>query len=93
MRAKYNNERSVSLQRMFPETAKVGVRKTRSNGRGGPRVFHTMLSTAIRTPMVITDRDLYASVTLYLEGLGKEFSDLRQKDLRARVNKRAARWG
>ena len=91
MRASYNHERSVPLQRMFPETAKVGVRKTHSNGRGAPRVFHTMLNTAIRTPMVITDHDLYAQIAAYLTSLGEEFTALLRQDIRATVNRRAAR--
>ena len=71
MRSNYNHERAVPLQRMFPESAKVGVRKSKSNGQGGARVFHTMLNTAIRTPMIITDRDLYTQVTAFLNGLGR----------------------
>ena len=71
MRAKYNSERSVALQRMFPETAKINVRKTASNGRGGPRVFHTMLNSAIRTksPMAITDPDLFGQVKATMDAL------------------------
>lgn len=87
MRAKYNGERAVPLQRMFPETAKVGVNKTRSNGRGSSRVFHKMTSGAIRTPMIVTDRDLYRKVAAQLSDMAKEFSDAFQQDVRAKVER------
>lgn len=92
MRAKYNSERSVALQRMFPETASIGVNRTHSNGAGDARVFHKMGQGAIRTPMAITDRDLYGSVASHLTALAGEFSGMAQQDLRAKVNRRAARY-
>lgn len=91
MRGRYGHERAAPLQRMFPETAKIGVRKTRSNGRGGARVFHTMTRAAIRTPMAITDQGLYRSTGAYLEGLGREIAAEIQRDNRALVTRRAAR--
>jgi hypothetical protein len=92
MRANYNSERAVPLQRMFPEMAKVGVRQSFSNGQGGPRVFHTMVNTAIRTPMAITDHGLYSDVSSYLASLTGEFARLMQENMRERVNRRAARY-
>lgn len=92
MRANYNSERSVALQRMFPESAGIGIRKSFSNGRGQPRVFHTMSNTAIRTPQIITDRDLYGRVTAQATSMAGEFATLFQQELRERVNKRAARY-
>jgi len=91
MRAKYNSERSVALQRMFPETASIGVRKAHSNGEGAPRVFHKMGRGAIRTPMVITDHSLYSTVASQIRSLAEEFSGMAQQDVRARVNRRASR--
>jgi hypothetical protein len=93
MRASYNHERSVPLQRMFPESAKVTVIKSHSNGRGGARVFHKMAHGSIRTPMVVTDRELYGRVNEFLAGLGREFTDMHVRDVRDRVKERAARWG
>jgi TET-Associated Glycosyltransferase len=92
MRGTYGHDRAVSLQRMFPETARVNVRKTHSNGLGKPRVFHTMIPGAIRTPMIITDHDLYGRVTAYLENMGRELGEMRRQDNRAKINRRAARW-
>jgi hypothetical protein len=91
MRANYNHERAVPLQRMFPETARVGVRQSRSNGMGGSRVYHTMLNSAIRTPMVITDLELYGQVASFLASLGQEFNGLHQQATRAKVAKRASK--
>jgi hypothetical protein len=61
MRAKYDATRSVQLQRLMPQGAKVGVRASRSNGRGGPRVFHTMPPGAIRNPVTVRNRRLYTA--------------------------------
>lgn len=59
MRAHYNNERSVQLQRMFPESARIGVRATHANGRGTPRIFHSMARNAIKNPLVVRDPILF----------------------------------
>ncbi len=94
MRKNYDSRRSVTLQRMFPQTAKIGVRAAKSNGRGGPRVFHTMIPGAIRTPMIITDHDQYAEVSAYLSGLIRRYASEYRASLSARVEARAAgqRW-
>lgn len=55
MRAKYNHERSRQLQAVFPHSAKVGVRRAKANGQGGPRVFHTMKPGAVRNPLLVSD--------------------------------------
>jgi hypothetical protein len=92
MRGRYDSERAVPLQRMFPETAKVAIRKRHSNGEGTSRVFHSMSAAAIRTPMVITDRDAYSKVAAYLTSLGLEFSEQQRQEVRAKVDRRAARY-
>jgi hypothetical protein len=92
MRARYNHERAVPLQRMFPESARVSIQKSHSNGRGGPRVFHTMTNAAIRTPMIITDRERYSRIAAHLTALAEEFTSLYRQDVRAKVSKRASRY-
>jgi hypothetical protein len=92
MRARYTGERAVPLQRMFPESAKIGIRKAHSNGRGGSRVFHTMGRGALRTPMVITDRELYGRVGDFLRMLGRETVEERHGDLMEKAQQKAARW-
>ncbi|MDN5919390.1 MAG: hypothetical protein L0I76_30550 [Pseudonocardia sp.] len=73
MRSAYNHERSVQLQRIFPESAKVGVRKTTANGRGTARVFHTMLRGAIRNPLAVHDPDLFAAAKAQLVDIAAEW--------------------
>lgn len=73
MRAHYGAERAVQLQRLFPQSAKVNVRATRSNGRGGPRVFHTMPPGAMRNPLVVRDRDLFGRVRDAFQALTEEW--------------------
>lgn len=91
MRAKYNHERSVQLQRIFPESAKIGVRLTRANGQGEPRVFHTMTANAIRNPMTISDQQLYDSLRARFADLISEWRQLKHASNREKVMKRAAR--
>jgi hypothetical protein len=66
-------ERAVQLQRLFPQAAKVNVRATRSNGRGGPRAFHTMPPGAVRNPLVVRDRDLFGRVRDAFQSLTEEW--------------------
>jgi hypothetical protein len=73
MRAHYGAERAVQLQRLFPQAAKVNVRATRSNGRGGPRAFHTMPPGAVRNPLVVRDRDLFGRVRDAFQSLTEEW--------------------
>jgi hypothetical protein len=90
MRAHYNQERAVQLQRLFPESARVNVRATRSNGRGGPRAFHTMPAGAIRNPLVIRDPALLGAVRDALEGLTEAWWAAEQEAVRDKVRRRAA---
>jgi hypothetical protein len=69
MRQHYGHTRAVQLQHIFPESAKVAVRATHSNGRGGARVFHTMQSGSIRNPLIVHDHDLFGRVRDALGGL------------------------
>jgi hypothetical protein len=89
MRAHYGDTRAVQLQRLFPEAAKVNVRATRSNGRGEPRVFHTMPPGAIRNPLVIRDRALYGAVRDRLSALVVEKMEAERQVIREKVARRA----
>jgi hypothetical protein len=95
MRAHYGGSRAAGLQRAAPEMARISVRATRVNGRGGPRVYHTMIPGAIRTPLAISDRQLYAAAAARLSGLADEFTQMFAAGLRAKVEAkaRAARRG
>lgn len=88
----YDNMRSVALQRLFPESAKLIVRATRSNGKGDARVFHYMSSKAIRNPITVTNRELFDATTAYLEELGRELAAAQRADLKQKVATRAARY-
>ncbi len=93
MRAHYNHERAVALQRMFPETAQITVLSRKSNGKGEPRVFHKMAPEALRTrtPLVITDPVLFAETKAYISDLAAQWYDEVIKGVRTRVEARAAR--
>jgi len=73
MRAHYDDTRAVQLQRLFPQAAKVHVRASRSNGRGGPRVFHTMPPGAIRNPLIVRDPARFGAVRDRLQALTEEW--------------------
>ena len=93
MRSKYNHERAVQLQRIFPESAKLVVKNTKSNGvrgDGNARVFHQMGSGAIRNPQVIHDRELYQRVKEKLESLIREHALESKKNNREKMIHRAA---
>jgi hypothetical protein len=88
MRAHYGDSRAVQLQRLFPQSAKVNVRATRSNGRGEPRVFHTMPPGAIRNPLVIRDPALFGAVRSRLQELAAEWLVAEEAGNRAKVARR-----
>jgi hypothetical protein len=88
MRKHYDPARSQQLQRLFPQAATVGVRKTRSNGRGEPRVFHKMPARAIRNPLIIRDRDLFGAVRSRLQDLAAEWLVAELAGNRAKVARR-----
>ncbi|MEV1294468.1 hypothetical protein [Pseudonocardia sp. NPDC049635] len=89
MRAHYNHTRAVQLQRIFPESAKINVRATRSNGRGDPRVFHTMLPGAIRNPLAVHDRDRFQKIGARLTELADQWHAGELAANRDKVNRRA----
>lgn len=89
MRKNYNSARAVPLQRLFPETARIGIYHGKANGRGGARVFHKMIPGAIRTPMIVTDKELYGEVRTYLTSLSKRFTREYREAMEARVNDKA----
>jgi hypothetical protein len=91
MRAKYDHTRSVQLQRMFPESARISVRTTRSNGRGTPRVFHTMSAGAIRNPLAVRDLELFGSVRTTLVDLMDEWHDRYLIQNRTKVTRRTSK--
>jgi hypothetical protein len=91
MRSAYNHTRAVQLQRIFPESAKITVRKTKANGRGEGRVFHTMLPGAIRNPLAVHDPDLFGAVKARLTELTEEWSQQLIVTNRAKVLARAAK--
>lgn len=90
MRSHYNHTRAVQLQRIWPQAAKVGVRVTRSNGRGEPRVFHTMPRGAIRNPLIVRDRELFGAVRDRMQGLLEEWPALEAGGVRAKVARHTA---
>jgi hypothetical protein len=93
MRAAYDHTRSVQLQRIFPESAKVGIRAKHSNGKGEARVFHTMLPGAIRNPMVVTDPELFLKVKTRMEELLIEWRQESEVMTRAKIAARSAGKG
>lgn len=93
MRAKYNHERSVQLQRTFPESAKILLKKAKSNGRGGPRIFHHMDQNAIRNKLIVTDADLMNRTKDRMEQIITGWWEFHQTYTRNKVEKRAAKAG
>jgi hypothetical protein len=89
MRAHYNETRAVQLQRLFPEAAKINIRATRSNGRGEPRVFHTMPRGAIRNPLVVRDPTLFGAVRDRLQQLTEEWYEAEAAGNREKVRRRS----
>lgn len=90
MRGNYDYTRAVQLQRIFPESAKIGVRRRLSNGKGSPRVFHTMLAGAIRNPLRVHDSVLFGAVKARLEELVMEWHAGQLEANRVKVAKRCS---
>lgn len=88
MRKHYNGKRALQLQRIFPESARIGVRKTLSNGLGEPRIFHMMSTKAISNPLTITDKKLYNSIVLKLNSLMNEWGEKQKEYNKEKVRKR-----
>ena len=92
-RSIYDHSRSAGLQRMFPEVAKIGVRKSFANGRGGARVFHTMAPGAVRNPLRVHDRELMGAAKSKVEGLLRLWHPQQLADNRAKIAARVERAG
>lgn len=90
LRTIYDHSRSVQLQRMFPESAAIRVMKSRSNGRGEPRVFHKMSAGAIRNQLRVTDPELFAAVKARIEEILVEWHAEDQASAREKVARRVA---
>ena len=88
MRAVYDQTRAVQLQRIFPQSARIGIHASKSNGAGGPRVFHGMSSNAIRNPLRVTDPVLFGKVKARLEGILAEWFIAQQEANRLKVSNR-----
>ena len=87
MRAKYDSTRSRQLQRLFPQLSKVVAKASKSNGRGGPRVFHHMLPGAIRNPLTIHDPVLFDQARKRISGLLMVWFDREKERNQAKVRK------
>lgn len=85
MRKHYNHKRAVQLQRIFPESARIGVRRTTSNGLGDARVFHSMSPTAIRNPLVVKDKALYNQTVKRLNALLEVWAERSLEHNRAKI--------
>jgi hypothetical protein len=90
MRGQYTHDRARMLQRLQPQAAKVQVRRTTSNGRGEPRVFHQMPAGALRNPLVVTDRERYDRVTDSLVDASQAFEGAERIGNRAKAAERLA---
>lgn len=90
MRTAYGADRAVALQRLFPQSAKIGVKMTSANGHGarGPRVFHTMPPGAIRNPLVVRDPALFGKVRDRLQALTEEWVEVEAAANREKVRRR-----
>lgn len=90
MRKVYDHTRAVALQRMFPQSAKIIVKRAKSNGLGDPRVFHQMSNNAIRNPLRVTDRELFVAATKSAAEAVSEAAVLRREAIASKMAKRAA---
>jgi len=89
MRGHYDSTRSVGLQRVAPQASKLTVMSAHANGSGGPRVFHR--TRPVRTPKVITDRELYDAACRKVEQLGAQMYAGHRQYRAAKLRERAAR--
>ncbi len=89
MRSHYGDTRSVALQRLFPQSATIGVNATRSNGRGEARVFHKMPPGAVRNKLTVRDATLFGAVRDLLHTLTEEWLTVELDANRAKVKRRA----
>ncbi len=88
LRTIYDHTRSVQLARMFPENAKVMIKKSFSNGKGTPRVFHKMSTTALKKPIIVTDRRLFNRAKRKMEDLVTEWHAAHMAATEEKIRKR-----
>lgn len=93
MRKHYKNDRSVHLQRIFPQAADLKIMKTTSAGHGPSRVFHRMKKGAIRNPLTIRDPDLYQKALARTGELSARYSYHSERFARKKINDRARKAG
>jgi len=88
-RAHYDSTRSVQLQRLMPQGAKIRVNATRANGQGNPRVFHKL--TPIRNPLRVHDRPLFQAVENRVRQLTEEWFVAEKDAARVKILQRLAK--
>lgn len=92
MRSYRTATRAVALQRLIPQGASIGVRATRSNGMGGPRIFHTMRAGAIRNPVRVHDPVLFNAARDCVQRLRSEWYALELEANREKTRRRAVSY-
>jgi hypothetical protein len=93
MRPHYrDHKRTVGIQRVAPDMARIGVRRTHSNGRGAPRVFHTLRPWAW-TPLAVLDEPLYFAAADVMKEVAAEVLTEHRANCAAKVARRAERAG
>lgn len=85
----YDGRRSAGLQRMVPQGARISVQRTFANGRGGGRVYHSMVPDAIRTPLAVHDGELFRAARDKMDQLAAELAAEARWDLRVRMDRHA----
>jgi hypothetical protein len=93
MRDHYDQRRALQLQRLYPQSARINVRATRSNGRGEPRVFHTMPPGAMRNPLRVRDPVLFGNVRDRLAEMAGEWYEGEVEGNREKAARRVAQAG
>lgn len=92
MRAHYNHERAVQLQRIFPERAHLTITR-RANGMGDKRVFHKLAAGAVRNPLVIHHRERFQKIRERLTEVTRDWAQLSRKFNREKVTDRLEKQG
>lgn len=88
MRSHYQHQRSKALARIAPEVARSTVMRAKSNGAGGPRIFHKLAAGAIRTPVLVTDRARFNALAAANIALSREW----KADYSARKHRKIRRY-
>jgi|SRR5215831_7704310 len=87
-----DHKRTVGIQRVAPDAVKLGVRAKHANGRGGPRVFHTLRPWAW-TPLAVYDEPLYLAAADVMREVAGEVMAEHRENCAAKVARRAERAG